>query len=81
DFLVKTDDGTVWVIETKGREEIDLPQKMARLSQWCMDATEASQAEDGPVYRFVYVDQRGYERNPPKSFAALVASFTDYQEI
>lgn len=80
DFLVKTADGTVWVIETKGREERDLPQKMARLRQWCADATQASQAEGGPAYRFVYVDQQGYERNPPKTFAALAASFTEFQE-
>jgi len=80
DFLVKTADGTVWIIETKGREERDLPQKMARLRQWCADATQASQAEGGPAYRFVYVDQQGYERNPPKTFAALAASFTEFQE-
>ena len=30
-------DGTVWIVETKGREELDLPQKMARLHQWCDD--------------------------------------------
>ncbi|MFA5774367.1 MAG: DEAD/DEAH box helicase family protein [Ilumatobacteraceae bacterium] len=79
DFLVKTADGTVWIIETKGREERDLPQKMARLSQWCLDATSASQVESGPTYRFVYVDQKGYERNPPQTFASLVAGFTEYQ--
>jgi type III restriction enzyme len=31
DFIVKTKDETVWIVETKGREEIDIPQKMARL--------------------------------------------------
>ncbi|AAZ97445.1 type III restriction-modification enzyme helicase subunit [Thiobacillus denitrificans ATCC 25259] len=81
DFLLKTADGTVWIIETKGRAELDLPQKMARLRQWCADATQASQAEGGAAYRFVYVDQQGYERNPPKTFAALAASFTEFQEI
>lgn len=80
DFIVKTPDGTVWVIETKGRAELDLPQKMARLGQWCIDATEASQEEGGPRYRFIYVDQGGYQRNPPKSFAALAAGFVEYQE-
>ncbi len=80
DFIVKTPDQTVWIIETKGREEIDLPQKMARLRQWCVDATDASLANGGPRYRFVYVDQVGYERNPPTSFAALVAGFVEYQE-
>jgi hypothetical protein len=81
DFIVKTPDGTVWIIETKGREEIDLPQKMARLRQWCIDASEASQAEAGPRYRFVYVDQAGYQRNPPTSLVALVAGFGEYQQV
>jgi type III restriction enzyme len=52
---------------------------MARLRQWCADATRASQEAGGPAYGFVYVDQPGYERNTPKSFAALAASFTDFQ--
>lgn len=80
DFIVKTTDGTVWIVETKGRAELDLPQKMVRLRQWCADATSASQAAGGPAYRFVYVDQQGYERNPPKNFAGLAASFTEFQE-
>ena len=79
DFIVKATDGTVWIVETKGRAELDLPQKMARLRQWCTDATGASQAEGGPAYRFVYVDQQGYERNPPKDFNGLVAAFQDFQ--
>jgi len=80
DFMVKATDNTVWLVETKGREERDLPQKMNRLHQWCEDATSASQAEGGPAYRFVYVDQPGYERNPPKTFAGLAASFTEFQK-
>ncbi len=52
---------------------------MNRLRQWCEDATGASRDEDGTVYRFVYVDQEGYERNPPKTFASLVAGFREYQ--
>lgn len=79
DFLVKTPDATVWIIETKGREELDLPQKMARLKQWCEDATAASREAGGVLYRFVYVDQAGFERQPPTSFAALVAGFVEYQ--
>jgi type III restriction enzyme len=79
DFLIRTTDGTVWVVETKGRAELDLPRKMERLRQWCADATEASREEGGVIYRFLYVDQEGFERHPPKTFAALAASFTDYQ--
>jgi len=80
DFFVKTADGTVWIVETKGRAELDLPQKMNRLRQWCQAATQASQAESGSVYRFVYVDQAGFETHNPKNFAALPASFNQYQE-
>ena len=79
DFLVRTRDGTVWVIETKGREELDLPQKMARLRQWCDDVTPLSIGEGGPGYRFVYVDQPSFEKHPPTTLAALAASFTEYQ--
>ena len=80
DFIVRTKDGAVWIVETKGREELDVPQKMARLKQWCADATEASKGESGTRYGFVYVDQEGFERHRPSSFAGLVSAFRDYQE-
>ena len=80
DFIVRTTDGSVWIVETKGREELDLPQKMARLNLWCEDATSASHAIGGPTYRFVFVDQPSFELHKPTSFAALAASFRDYQE-
>ncbi|MFC5437484.1 DEAD/DEAH box helicase family protein [Rhodanobacter umsongensis] len=76
DFIVRTTDGIVWIIETKGRAELDLPQKMQRLAGWCADATAA---DAGTVYRFVYVDQAGFEKHRPATFAALPASFRDYQ--
>ncbi len=79
DFIVRTTDGTVWIIETKGRAEIDVPQKMARLRQWCSDATVASAAEDGVKYRMAFVDQKGFEQYRPTTMAAVAASFTEYQ--
>lgn len=77
DFIVRTKDGVIWVVETKGREEIDLPQKMKRLKQWCEDATAAE--EDRQRYDFVFVDQAGFEKHLPKDFRALAASFRDYK--
>jgi type III restriction enzyme len=82
DFIIRTSDGTVWLVETKGRAELDLPQKMARLKQWCADATAAEAAEGATLHRsydFVYVDQPGFEEHRPKTFAALAASFTEYK--
>jgi type III restriction enzyme len=82
DFIARTSDRRIWLVETKGRAELDLPQKMARLKQWCVDATAAEAAEsDAPSqrYDFVFVDQNGFEKHAPKTFAALAASFTDYK--
>ena len=80
DFLVRTTDGKIWIIETKGREEIDLPQKMTRLRQWCEDATEATKDNGGPSFQFVYVDQEGFEHHKPSTFAGLVNAFRKFQE-
>jgi len=80
DFITKTSDGIVWIVETKGRVDLDVPQKMRRLKQWCEDATAASGDEDGVEYRFVYVDQAGFEKHPPNNFAGLASSFIEYQE-
>jgi type III restriction enzyme len=79
DFLVKTRAGDVFIVETKGRAEIDLPRKMARLKQWCENANDASAIEAGPAYRFVYVDETGFAAHRPRDFAGLVTSFREYQ--
>ena len=76
DFIVKRSDGSVFVIETKGREELDVPLKMARLKAWCRDV---NQLQTFTHYDFVYVDQPGFERYRPKSFADVVTSFTSYK--
>ncbi len=84
DFIVRTKDSSVWIVETKGREELDLPQKMRRLGQWCQDATAASKAQTGEeantTYGFVYVDEDGFERHKPTNFAGLVRAFRGYQD-
>lgn len=77
DFIVRTVDRKIWIVETKGRAELDLPQKMARLKQWCADATAAE--ENGQSYDFVFVDQASFEKHVPKTFAALATTFIDFK--
>ncbi len=77
DFFVKLTDGRVVVVETKGREELDLPQKMARLRQWCQDV---NRVEGKDRFDFVYVDQESFEKHEVTSFNALLASFREYKE-
>ena len=76
DFLVKLQDERVVVVETKGREDLDVPLKMARLRQWCEDIN-AMQSD--VTYDFVYVDEEGFEKYQPKSFADLLSSFREYK--
>lgn len=47
--------------------------------QWCVDTTAANQPATGLAYRFVYVNQEGFERNPPVTFESLAASSTENQ--
>lgn len=77
---VCTASGEVFIIKTKGREEIDLPQKMRRMKEWCADATSASRAIGGPAYRHVFVDREGFEKHTPRDFAGLVKTFREFQE-
>ena len=79
DFIARDSNGTVWIIETKGREELDLPQKMARLSQWCADATTAE--KNGTRYDFLYVDQASFEKHKPTTLANLTIGFTEYRKL
>ena len=77
DFLVKASEDEVFIIETKGREELDLPEKMNRLKQWCEDVNSL---QDKVRCDFVYVDEDSFKRYTPRSFADLVASFREYKD-
>ena len=63
---------------TRAMAALDLPQKMKRLAQWCVDAN-AAHLNGGPNYGFVYVDQEGSTVVCRKSFAGLATSFRDFQ--
>ncbi len=76
DFLVKVTAKQVFIVETKGREEIDVPLKMARLKQWCEDI---NQTQRDVFFDFVYVDEESFEKYHPKSFGDLVKSFRGYK--
>lgn len=78
DFLVKKDDKHVFVIETKGLEDLDVHLKTERLKQWCEDVN-SQQTE--VIYDFVYVDQESFDKYVPKNFTQLLANFRAYKDI
>jgi len=76
DFLVKLTDGRIVVVETKGQEDLDVPLKVQRIRQWCEDINGM---QSDVMYDFVYVDEEGFKKYEPKSFADLLASFREYK--
>ena len=77
DFLVKLSNRRIVIVETKGREDLDVPLKMFRLRQWCEDINRVQSAVK---YDFVYVDQEGFEKYKPTSFRQLIDGFREYKD-
>ncbi|MDR0467072.1 MAG: DEAD/DEAH box helicase family protein [Deltaproteobacteria bacterium] len=77
DFFVKLPGGKLVIVETKGRTDLDVPLKMARLKQWCEDINKTRRAG---VFDFVFVDQAGFEKYAPKNFQSLIKSFVEYKQ-
>jgi type III restriction enzyme len=78
DFIVKLTDRRIIIVETKGREDLDVPQKISRLRQWCEDI---NQAQPDVRYDFVYVDEEGFRKYQPKTFRQLLDGFREYKKM
>lgn len=72
DFVARDANGTHWLIEIKGREDIDVARKNERASQWCEDVTLLT----GKPWKFVMVPQKEFIPFKPGSFAELIAGLT-----
>ena len=72
DFFVKTDNKTIYIVETKGREDLDDIEKIKRLEQWCRDASERQKKAN---YKMLYVKQDKWDKYKPASFRQLVEVF------
>jgi type III restriction enzyme len=72
DFIVKRTDGEIWIVETKGREDLTDLAKWERLQQWCEDA---SARDDGRSYHPLLVREDDWNAHRPKGFAELAAAF------
>lgn len=77
DFIVKTSDKELYIVETKGLEDLDVPLKLERLRKWCEDIN-ASQKKVS--FDYVFVDEEDFERYKPDSFDGLVRSFRKYKD-
>jgi type III restriction enzyme len=76
DFFVKVNPNLVVIVETKGLEELELPQKMARLKQWCEDINNA---QSEIAFDFAYVDEASFHEHRPKRLADILEGFRQYK--
>jgi len=81
DFLVKLKPTQgkeeLYVVETKGREDLDDPLKFSRLEQWIKDVNSIPGSKQ--IWHALYVSQETFDKNRDdyRSFADLVAEFKD----
>jgi len=66
DFFVRATSGHYYIIETKGREDIDVPKKARAALEWCKSASKKK-----CKWEYIYVSQGVFERLSDDSIEAL----------
>lgn len=72
DFVVLTDKGERIIVETKGREDVDVEHKDKRIILWCDDATILMKTK----WSFIRVDQEDFEKYRFKSLKELISALS-----
>jgi type III restriction enzyme len=67
DFVAIDTDGTRWIIETKGREDIDVRLKDQAAMTWCQHASDLTEE----VWRYIKVRQGDFETLRPENLEEL----------
>jgi type III restriction enzyme len=69
DFIAITNDSTNWIIETKGREDVEVRLKDNAAINWCDAANHLTKEK----WRYIKVPQKEFEQLHPDEFEELVA--------
>lgn len=69
DFIALHEDGSRWIIETKGREDIEVKLKDNAAINWCNTATELTTEK----WNYLKVLQKDFEQLHPDNFDELLA--------
>lgn len=67
DFVLVTKKGAQWLVETKGREDIDVANKDRAAILWCENATRLTNTE----WNYVKIPQKEFEKLQADEFADL----------
>jgi hypothetical protein len=69
DFVAVDDEGTRWLLEAKGQENIDVIRKDGAALRWCENASNLTKAK----WKYVKVPQKDYEALRPTRLDELAA--------
>lgn len=64
DFIVRDTGGRIYIVETKGLQDLDVVPKWKRLVQWCEDATSTS--ETGKTYLPLFISEEDFDEMETK---------------
>jgi type III restriction enzyme len=70
DFVVLTGNNEYFIVEAKGREDVDVQHKDKRIKLWCEDATNLTKSK----WAFVRIDQEDFGRYKFRDFKELIST-------
>ncbi|MEG8946752.1 DEAD/DEAH box helicase [Rosettibacter firmus] len=73
DFVVVLNNGNHWILETKGREDVDVEYKDKRTKLWCEDAMKLTKNK----WAFKRIDQKNFEKYRFKSIEELISTMKE----
>jgi type III restriction enzyme len=73
DFIISTNEGEHLIVETKGREDVDVEHKDKRIKLWCEDATKLTKSK----WSFKRADQEDFKKYRFKSIKKLISTLKD----
>ncbi len=76
DFVVRSVMGEYWIIETKGREDIDVKFKDRAARLWCENASRLT----GQSWVYVKVPQEGFDKLQPTHFTDMLVFLYEEEE-
>lgn len=69
DFIIKIDNDTYWIIETKGLEDVNVKMKDNAAINWCERASELTEKN----WNYLKVMQKDFEKLHPDNFSEMIS--------
>ncbi|MCL4378359.1 MAG: DEAD/DEAH box helicase family protein [Actinobacteria bacterium] len=77
DFIVKKSAKEIFIIETKGQEDLDVPLKIRRLNTWCSDI---NMLQEQVKFDWLLVEENNFNKYKPRNFKELISCFNKYKD-